>query len=46
MSHNSLIDSFEDFPESPSFSFLKIDHKSTMYEEDEDSRIKQTLNFG
>ena len=45
MSNNSLIDSFEDFPESPSFSFLKIDHKNTMYEEDEDSRIKQTLNF-
>lgn len=45
MSNNSFIDSFDDFPESPSFSFLKIDHKNTIYEEDEDSRIKQTINF-
>ena len=40
-----FLDSFDDSSESPCFSFLKIDHKNEMVEEDEESRIKQTLNF-
>ena len=45
MSQAQMIESFDDSSESPCFSFLKIDHKNEMVEEDEESRIKQTLNF-